>query len=226
MEKTRRIITPTFHFEILEQFIDIFDSCSSVFVKKLKEIPQGSKVDIYERSALCALDDISETAMGTKVNAQLNSESKYGHDTTAFAIAATLYYLSINRQIQRSFKIVSICTIFWKESSKRNQIRFFAIFTWALHRNPKLYPDPEKFDPERFSPENQTSRDPFSYVPFSAGPRNCVGQRFAMLEMKSTISKVSRHFEVLESEGFTPEWLPDLILKPYNGLEVKLASGN
>ncbi len=45
----------------------------------------------------------------------------------------------------------------------------------SLHRDPKVFPDPEKFDPERFSQENSAKRNPFAYVPFSAGPRNCIG---------------------------------------------------
>ncbi|KFM61117.1 Cytochrome P450 4V2, partial [Stegodyphus mimosarum] len=65
-----------------------------------------------------------------------------------------------------------------------------------LHRDPEVFPNPEKFDPERFSPENIAKYDAFSYIPFSAGCRSCIGQRYAMVEMKIILSHVVRNFKV------------------------------
>jgi len=50
-----------------------------------------------------------------------------------------------------------------------------AVPIYAIHHDPDLYPDPDKFDPERFSAENKAARHPFAYMPFGMGPRNCIG---------------------------------------------------
>ena len=61
---------------------------------------------------------------------------------------------------------------------------------YVLHRDPALWPDPEKFDPDRFSPENRATQEPYSYMPFGMGPRQCIGFRFALLEMKTAMLKI------------------------------------
>lgn len=69
-----------------------------------------------------------------------------------------------------------------------------------LHRHmghdPAFWEEPEKFDPERFSPENRGRIDPAVYQPFGQGPRNCVGMRFAQLEMKLTTAKLLAKYKL------------------------------
>ncbi|CAH0702578.1 unnamed protein product [Spodoptera exigua] len=74
---------------------------------------------------------------------------------------------------------------------------FCNVNVFDLHRSPDLYPDPEKFIPERFLPENVVTRSPYSYIPFSAGPRNCIGQKFAMMELKTVMSELLWKYQLV-----------------------------
>ncbi|KXJ79844.1 hypothetical protein RP20_CCG027717 [Aedes albopictus] len=57
----------------------------------------------------------------------------------------------------------------------------------GMHHDPKFYPEPEKFDPEPFSAQNRRDINPDTYLPFGIGPRNCIGSRFALMEMKAVL---------------------------------------
>ncbi|CAH0750665.1 unnamed protein product [Diatraea saccharalis] len=71
---------------------------------------------------------------------------------------------------------------------------------WAIHRDPKYFPNPTKFDPERFSEENKHKIVPFSYMPFGLGPRNCIASRFALCELKVMLYQLLLHFEISPCE--------------------------
>ncbi|CAD7087170.1 unnamed protein product [Hermetia illucens] len=370
----RKIITPAFHFKILEDFVEIFDRQSKILAKKLVKHADGKEFNIYPYVTLAALDVVCETAMGTKIDAQTDPDCEYvravaevttiltnrfiniwyrsdfifkifapemkkrqdhvidllhnftesiiedrrksllaeqadeeiennddvgtkkklalldvllqstvdgkpltnadireevdtfmfeGHDTTTSAMSFTLYCLSRHPEVQnRAFQ--EICAVIGTDKNKpvtyrdlqdlkylecviKESMRLYPsvpiigrkmiedtkigdyIFPadsnvnvpiYVILKDPKLFPEPEKFDPDRHLLENSNDKtNPYSYIPFSAGPRNCIGQKFAMLEMKSTVSKMLRYYELLP---MGPEPIPviNLVLRSANGIHI------
>lgn len=373
----RKMITPTFHFAILNDFLEVMNEQGNILVKKLENHVDKESFNIFMDITLCALDIICETAMGRNVGAQKNKDSDYvsavyrvgdliqrrqmspwlwpeflyerlkegkdhkrnldilhnftdtviaekaeelkntkqkkhdndenseesgsnkrkafldmllnatddegkklsyrdireevdtfmfeGHDTTAAAINWVLYLLGHNPEVQkkvhreldevfgnteRSVTTDDLKNLRYLECVVKEALRLFPsvpmfgrtlredctikghqiprgtnvlVLTYALHRDPEMFPDPEEFRPERFFPENSKGRHPYAYVPFSAGPRNCIGQRFAQVEEKTLLSLILRRFWVESCQK--PEELGlcgDLILRPNKGIWVKL----
>ncbi|NWR68882.1 CP4V2 protein, partial [Centropus unirufus] len=373
----RKMITPTFHFEILTDFLEVMNEQGAILLQKLEKHVDKEPFDVFLDVTLCALDIICETAMGRNIGAQENKDSEYvcaiyrmsdliqqrqkspwlwpdrlymlfkegrehartlkilhnftdtviaekaaelentkkmkcntdgncedkgtkkrkafldmllsatddegnklsymdireevdtfmfeGHDTTAAAMNWVLYLLGHNPEVQKkvhreldevfgnserpvtmddlkklrylecvvkeALRIFPSVPLFARTLREDCNIRGYQvpkgtnvlIITYALHRDPEIFPDPEEFRPERFLPENSKGRHPYAYVPFSAGPRNCIGQRFAQMEEKTLLALILRRFWVdscqkQEELGITGE----LILRPSNGIWIKL----
>ena len=68
---------------------------------------------------------------------------------------------------------------------------------YSLHRDEEFWSEPDTFKPERFLPENKDSINPFAYLPFGNGPRNCIGMRFALMEIKSILARMLRKYRLL-----------------------------
>ncbi|KAH0616153.1 hypothetical protein JD844_027058 [Phrynosoma platyrhinos] len=372
----RKMLTPTFHFTILADFLDVMNEQANILVQKLEKHVDKEPFDCFLYITLCALDIICETAMGKNVGAQNNKDSEYvraiyrmselihhrqkspwfwpdliyslfqegrehsknlkilhtftdnviaekasqlknqkhksdavingeqskskvrrafldmllnttdengkkmsyldireevdtfmfeGHDTTAASMNWCIYLLACYPEVQRKvhkeldevfgdsdcpITMDDLKKLQYLESAIKEALRifpsvpFFArtlseeihmkgfkvpkgtdciIVPYALHRNPDIFPEPEEFRPERFFPENSAGRNPYAYVPFSAGPRNCIGQRFALMEEKTVLATILRHFQV-ETKQRRNDLHPvgELILRPNKGIWIQL----
>jgi cytochrome P450 len=93
---------------------------------------------------------------------------------------------------------------------------------WVLHRDPELWPNPERFDPERFGPEASAQRPRYAFMPFGEGPRACIGAEFAMAEGTLILANLAQHYRVAPVPGRPLELNPLLSLGPRDGVWVKL----
>ena len=89
-----------------------------------------------------------------------------------------------------------------------------------LHRSEKYWEEPTKFKPERFAPEIRNSIDRYIYFPFGGGPRLCIGNNFAMLEMQLILIVLYKRFRFKLQPGFKVEAEPIVTLRPKHGLMV------
>ena len=384
----RKVLTPSFHFRILAEFLPVINKEASRLAQKLaqKQYSNGSRVNIVPLTALCTLDTICETAMGSKMDNLAGESSPYvralhdlaetalarvtrpwlwsdlvfyrtefgrkfvrskrlmhqftrtiieqrkrewqqvlgleeeeakdkekqltqglarkrgkpmafldqllqlhliehtltldeiqeevdtfmfaGHDTTAMSVNWTLYMLGLNTQVQEKARAeldellgpeeednldaAQLRQLKYLDQLIKESLRYWPsvpfvlrqmsedvelaggeylipkgahclIFTHSLHHNPNVYPRPEVFDPERFSSEQALKRHPYAYLPFSAGPRNCIGQKFAQMEVKVILAKLIRKFHIEACEPLDKLWtVGELVLRPTSGLYIRL----
>jgi cytochrome P450 len=94
---------------------------------------------------------------------------------------------------------------------------------FMLHRHPDYWEDPTAFEPERFEPEQKKQRHKYAYIPFGAGQRMCIGNNFAMMEMKIVLVLLLQNFQLALTKD-APEVVPEplITLRPKNGILMDL----
>ncbi len=96
------------------------------------------------------------------------------------------------------------------------------ISVYTLHRHPSYWSEPERFDPERFRPERGEPRHAMAYLPFGLGGRRCVGEDFALLELRAVLARVLQRYRVTVDPSHPVVPKPELTLKPAHGVQLRI----
>jgi cytochrome P450 len=94
------------------------------------------------------------------------------------------------------------------------------VIPYVLHRLPAFWENPDAFDPDRFSPERSADRPKFVYLPFGAGPRQCIGNQFALIEAQLTVATLAQTYRLRSVPGHRVEPWPLITLRPRFGMPM------
>jgi cytochrome P450 len=96
------------------------------------------------------------------------------------------------------------------------------IAPWLLHRDPRNFSDPLRFDPNRFSPDREAALPRFAYMPFGGGRRICIGNQFALMEGQIILSTIAREVSMEPLSSRPPGLQPLITLHPKGGVPVRI----
>jgi cytochrome P450 len=96
------------------------------------------------------------------------------------------------------------------------------ISAYVTHRLPEFWPDPERFDPDRFTPEKIAARPKYAYFPFLGGPRQCIGNNFALMEGTLILATLAQRFRPRRVDPAMPRPEPLITLRPAGELPVMI----
>ncbi|MFY0564357.1 cytochrome P450 [Archangium lansingense] len=94
------------------------------------------------------------------------------------------------------------------------------VFSYATHRHPDFWEEPERFDPDRWLPERESARHAHAYHPFAIGPRICLGNNFSLLETHVMAAMLARRFKLRMKPGHVPQIDMSGTLGSRNGLPM------
>jgi cytochrome P450 len=91
---------------------------------------------------------------------------------------------------------------------------------YVTHRNPRWWPDPERFDPDRWTPERREQRPKFAYFPFGGGSRVCIGERFAWLEGVLLLAAIAQRWRFRLAPGHPVAHQAAITLRTKHGMRM------
>lgn len=91
------------------------------------------------------------------------------------------------------------------------------VFPWVLHRDPRFFPEPLRYDPDRWTDDFERSLPRLAYLPFGSGPRMCIGREFARMELVLIVAAIAQRFR-LEWGAEPPVPMASITLRPTGGL--------
>jgi cytochrome P450 len=169
-----------------------------------------------------------------------------GHETTAQAMAWSWYLLAQHaadferlrnegmdyalRVMKEAMRLYPPAFVMARSALRDTAIGGFQvrkdevvlIAPWLLHRDPRLFEDPLRFDPDRFLPEREAALPRFAYMPFGGGKRICIGNQFALMEGQIILSTIARHVS-MDLVSQKPIGLqPFITLRPKGGVNVSI----
>ena len=193
--------------------------------------------------------ETGESMNDQQICAELITFMLAGHETTANTLSWVLYFLSMHPETRRrleselesgpspvrglldrvvleALRLYPPAWVFGRRSYGADQFRGFTIpanqivtvSPYILHRNPEFWPNPEGFDPDRFLQEIPRG----AFVPFAAGPRQCIGNHFALLELRLILDTVARSVRLNLVPGARPVPEAMITLRPRGGLPMTL----
>jgi cytochrome P450 len=92
---------------------------------------------------------------------------------------------------------------------------------YVMHRDGRYFSEPLRFVPERWTPDATTQRPQFSYIPFSAGPRGCLGEHLAWMEMLLVLATIAQQWQLRLMPGYPLELMPLISLRPKYGMRMR-----
>jgi cytochrome P450 len=98
------------------------------------------------------------------------------------------------------------------------------MFPWALHRDPRFFEEPLSFRPDRWTDDFSNSLPKYAYFPFGGGPRACIGNYFAMMEVVLVLATMGQRFRFALASELPIDLLPAMSLRPKGEVNVRIQS--